>query len=882
VAEVKLRLIPDPTPEGASAPRARAAGNPYTSMTERFGRTATLFGWRFFGEFDFERHDADRLLELDRRGAVVYVMRYSSRLDYFLFNWLFLLNGIRLSSFANGIKFFYYRPFTEAMGLLGRGLLERLRRGRSGMRERSIVQLRDCLREGGSAFLFLRTDKIRTRVRGKKGALAGGRTELDYFQEVIDTAFASDVPVSLVPLALFWRKGARPARPFLNLFYGGNERPTDVGKVVAFLWNYKNLAVRVGQPIDLRAFVDENRESGRERVAKQVRRSLLIFLRREEKPVVGAPLPSFARVQEAVLEDGEVRRVMAEVAGARRRSAERVEARARKNLAEIAASPSATMLAVLAVGVEWLFARLFARIDVHGLEPVVEAAKLHPLVLVPSHRSHFDYLILSYLFYKNHLVPPQVAAGINLSFWPLGPIFRRGGAFFLRRSFDGDPLYRAVFRGYVQHLIKDGVTQEFFIEGTRSRTGKTLRPKLGMLRMVLEAYARGARRDLYLVPIGFTYERLVEESSITGERGGARKQRESLLSLLRSHTVLRYKYGSVTVRFGEPISLAHHLGDAVPRRSGPGQIPDLRALAAEFGVEISRRIDGLITAGRSAVAAAALLGQPANALREDELRERVVEVAQLLELLGVPRSESLERCLASGRPEAALELLEQAERVKRVASPRGDLIQIGDGLRAALDLYRATIGHALVWPAVLALSLRGRQEREALFADASRWLDLLADEYFPVEGAARRAKLERVLEHLVARGWVEIAASGALAPSAGGEPWLAFLRAQLQPLLEAYAAVARVIAEANGKGERDALFDRVRAVQKEALLVGEARFPEGACPVAAGNALELLLRERILESSAKSERGETSFAPGPEFGALEPLRARLAAATTLR
>lgn len=882
MAEVKLRLIPDPAPHEPAVPSPTASVNPYTSMTPRFGRTATLFGNRFFAHFDFEAHDADRLTELDRRGAVVYVMRYSSRLDYFLFNWLFLLRGIRLSAFANGIKFFYYRPFTEALRLLGQGIVERARRGGSGMRERSIVQIRQCVREGGSAFLFLRTDKIRTRVRTKRVAVAEGRTELDYLREVVDTAFASDVPVSLVPLALFWRKGARPERPFLNLFYGGNERPTDFGKVVSFIWNYRNLAVRVGRPIDLRAFVDENRASGRERVVKQVRRSLLIFLRREEKPVVGAPLPSFARVQAAVLDDGEVQRVVAEVAEDKGRSRARVEARAQKNLSEIAASPSPTVLAVLAVLVERLFKRLFARIDVHGLEPVVEAAKLHPLVLVPSHRSHFDYLILSWLFYQNHLVPPQVAAGLNLAFWPLGPIFRRAGAFFLRRTFDGDPLYSAVFRSYVQHLIKDGITQEFFIEGTRSRTGKTLRPRLGMLRMVLEAYARGARRDLYLVPVGFTYERLVEEGSITGERGGARKQRESLFSLLRAHTVLRYRYGSVTVRFGEPISLAQHLGGSVPRRMGPGQIPDVRAVTAEFGVEISRRINDLITAGRSSVAAAALLGQPANALREEELRERVSEVAALLELLDVPRSESLERCLATGRPEAAVELLEQAERVMRVASPRGDLIQIADGMRAALDLYRASIGHALVWPAVLALALRGPRSPAVLRAEASSWLDFFADEYFPIGGEARAEKLARVLTHLIARGWVETTPEGDLAPTAAGEPWLAFLRAQLQPLLECYAAVARVADEAKGQGEQAALLERSQAVLKEGLLVGEVHYSESICPIAAGNALQLLRREGILVSEGRAQRGEANLQPGPEFGALEPLRERLAAVTALR
>ena len=753
------------------------------------------------------------------------------------------------------------------------------------MRERSIVQIRQCVRDGGSAFLFLRTDKLRTRVRSKRGALREGRTELDYLREVVDTAFASDVPVSLVPLALFWRKGARPERPFLNLFYGGNERPTDFGKVVAFLWNYRNLAVRVGQPIDLRAFVDANRASGRERVVKQVRRSLLDLpaprgeaRRRRAAAELRARAGGGARRRRGAARD---RRGLERASAARPRASRRARARTWPRSRRRRARPCSRCSRCC---VEWLFKRLFARIDVHGLEPVVEAAKLHPLVLVPSHRSHFDYLILSWLFYQNHLVPPQVAAGINLAFWPLGPIFRRAGAFFLRRSFDGDPLYRAVFRSYVQHLIKDGVTQEFFIEGTRSRTGKTLRPRLGMLRMVLEAYARGARRDLYLVPIGFTYERLVEESSITGERGGARKQRESLFSLLRAHTVLRYKYGSVTVRFGEPISLAQHFGDRVPRRTGPGQIPDLRAVTAEFGVEISRRIDALITAGRSAVAAAALLGQPANALREEELRERVIEVARLLELLGVPRSESLERCLASGRPEAAIELLEQAERVKRVASPRGDLIQIADGMRAALDLYRATIGHALVWPArARARPARAARARGAARATRRAGSTCSRDEYFPRRGrGAPRAARARARAPGRARLGRDDGRGGAARRRASASPGSASCARSSsrcsRPTPRSRASWPR------RTGRASATRCSIACARCRRRRCSSARRATPRAPARSRRRTRssCCLREGILIAQAKSDRGEASLAPGPDFGALEPLRARLAAATALR
>src|SRR5262249_57593234 len=133
-------------------------------MAPQFGRTAGLFGRRFFSQFDFEPGDAERLRELDREGAVIYVMRYSSRLDYFLFNWLFLLSGVRLSGFANGIKFFYYRPFGEALRLLFQGIGERLRRGARGMREQSIQQIRHGTRPAGSPFLFLLTRTIPPRL----------------------------------------------------------------------------------------------------------------------------------------------------------------------------------------------------------------------------------------------------------------------------------------------------------------------------------------------------------------------------------------------------------------------------------------------------------------------------------------------------------------------------------------------------------------------------------------------------------------------------------------------------------------------------------------------------------------------------------------------
>jgi glycerol-3-phosphate O-acyltransferase len=676
-----------------------------------------------------------------------------------------------------------------------------------------------------------------------------------------------------VPLALFWRKGAGQRPRFLNVFYGATQRPSDTGKVLSFLWNYRNLAVRVGQPIDLTRFVAERSEEGPELITRRVRRSLLIYLRREEKPVLGAALRPVERIEQAVLDDPEVREAMALVDAARTRLSPTAETRARRYLGEIAAAPSPTMLATLDRVVAWMFRRLFVRFEVNGLERIVEAAKTSPLVLVPSHRSHFDYVILSWLFYQSHLVPPLVAAGINLAFFPLGPIFRRAGAFFLRRSFDGNRLYATVFRSYVQALIKDGVTQEFFIEGTRSRTGKTLQPRLGMLGMVLDAFARGVRRDVAIVPVGFTYERLVEEGSMVEQRRGAKKTRENLLGLLRAGRVLQSRFGSVTVRFGEPISLAHVVDGE------HWDEPGVRQAAIEsLGDEICRRINGLITAGRSSVSAAALLGSPHRAQRIAELRGRVTEISELLDVAGLARSENLQRCLAEGRPEAAAELLLQSGLVEQRSGSEGELLSFTEGARDRLAYYRSTIGPALAWPAVLALALRTPHDRESLMAEASGWLDLLRLEYFPPARQDRVARFDRLLDHFVESGWMRVEQDGRLTVTQAGDSRMAYLGNQVRPLLENYRALFTAVAELELPAKRSDLLSRAGQALEEQLLLGEASYAESVCPTTLGNAFELLVREGVLEVEGNLRRPDTVCVPGPRWTELGLLRTRVARA----
>ena len=147
---------------------------------------------------------------------------------------------------------------------------------------------------------------------------------------------------------------------------------------------------------------------------------------------------------------------------------------------------------------------------------------------MPCHRSHVDYLLLSYVIYFENLAIPYIAAGNNLNVPIIGRILRGGGAFFIRRSFKNNPLYASVMRAYIQQLMAQGTPLEYFIEGGRSRTGRMLKPKLGMLDMSIEGYMKTQARPLAFVPVYIGYEKLLEGKSYLGELYGEQKQGESL------------------------------------------------------------------------------------------------------------------------------------------------------------------------------------------------------------------------------------------------------------------------------------------------------------------------------------------------------------------
>jgi glycerol-3-phosphate O-acyltransferase len=861
-----------------------------SAMAERFNFFFSFFAGRFFRHFSLDEAVVARLKALEARGSVVYVMRYSSRLDYFLFNTLFLRHGLRLSSFANAIHFYYYQPLGSVLSIMFR-----LRRGRPREVEHSEDRAAVAaeVSSGRSFFLFLRTQRLKSFLRRRK---SGKRTdELDLIGEVVRAVRDRDSgrEVFVVPLAIFWRKGPRAENRFLNVDYGSITRPSDFAKVARFLFTYRSLSVSVGNEIDVGAFERASSEESTERIARKIRRAILIYLFREERGVEGPTLKASWRVLREVLKDPGVRFAMKVQASAKNGSAEKAERQVEKIFREIAANMGSNWLGYMAASVGWLYKRLFVSIEVHRLAEIAEDAKKHPIVLVPSHRSYFDFLILSWLFYQNYLMPPHIAARDNMAFGPFGFLFRKVGAFYLRKSFD-DPLYKEVFRAYVGYLVREGFTQEFFIEGGRSRTGKTLAPRLGMLGWDVDAFLENRRNDLFFVPIAISYERLVEESGMIEELDGGKKAKESMLGLLRARKYLQSKFGSVHVSFGEPISLANALGsqrnafEALQRGQidSPEIAEDLEGRKREFvkdlGLSLVERIGWATVANSTSVAAVVLMGGVRSGLLRERLVKGMQDVAVLLKLQGVRITPALERDL--GELRESIGFLERCDLIQSRLDHRGEILYFEDNRRRALDMYRNSIAHFLVIPSILARATLRGLEKIQVHDELKTWVDAFYLEYY-VSRELYYARGEALLDHFESEGWITDDGDRWVATEAGREP-LSMLAEQTRGVVECYETIVRVLRPWMDSADdgllRSGVIKEANLAFESASLLGEVRRTEALADSTFDSALAWLVSRQILKSevvaTGKRNARDTRYARGEKWAELESIERFLAVA----
>jgi len=452
----------------------------------------------------------------------------------------------------------------------------------------------------------------------------------------------------------------------------------------------------------------------------------------------------------------------------------------------------------------WLWTQLYDGVEVHHFERVRELAADYELVYVPCHRSHVDYLLLSYVIYKRGLSIPYVAAGDNLDVPVLGPILRGAVAFYIRRSFRGNALYTAVLREYMHTLITRNTPIEYFIEGGRSRSGRLLPPKMGMLAMTVHSQLRQSNKPVVFIPTYIGYERIMEGGTYIGELKGKPKESESLLGLLKVGRKIERIFGNVHLSFGTPLHLTDFMAKFdVPENSLPADRTDTplddkaSAMVDNIGVKVMQHINKAAVVTPVSLLSLVLLSAPKSALDEDICREQIALYQGLAQQLPY----SSDTVVTDMSPQQIINYGIKLKLIERIPHILGDIIQIAGKQAALLSYFRNNILHVFILLSFLAalVARNGRIERSRLDNIAMQLYPFLQSElflYYPAHGLADT--LNKKVDSLIAHGLIVELGDGMLSvPEANSRCYqqLQVLATPVEQSLERYFMTLALLAQ---------------------------------------------------------------------------------------
>ncbi|MDO9320286.1 MAG: 1-acyl-sn-glycerol-3-phosphate acyltransferase, partial [Pseudomonas sp.] len=261
----------------------------------------------------------------------------------------------------------------------------------------------------------------------------------------------TELDAQIVPVSVFWgQTPASESSPWKLLFADSWAVTGRLRKFLSILILGRKTRVQFSAPIQLRELLAQDK--GQERTQRMVHRLLRVHFRNQKAAVIGPDISHRRNLVKGLIHGPQVHQAILDEAERSKTTVEKVEAQALRYGNEIASDYAYTAIRFLEVVLSWFWNKIYDGIKVNHIEAVQEVAHGHEVIYVPCHRSHIDYLLLSYLLFRNGLTPPHIAAGINLNMPVIGSLLRRGGAFFMRRTFKGNPLYTAVFNEYLHTL----------------------------------------------------------------------------------------------------------------------------------------------------------------------------------------------------------------------------------------------------------------------------------------------------------------------------------------------------------------------------------------------------------------------------------------------
>ncbi len=811
-----------PPGRGALVPLHDDAG---ATMVRRFGVVGAPVAW-LLRRVRMESHGVEPILEAAGHGRVVYVLPRRSALDHLALN--VVLNGRRLplSAWARGIGPSWFLPVLDGL----KAAWNRLTGSRDEVADGTLAS---HVRHGRPVLLFL-----------------DDPGPSDPFEALAEL----DEPVHFVPLMVVWDKGPEVRLALRHFFIGRRDKPGWIGRLVQLAWHRSEAFVHVGRTVSL-ASVRERFEPGRRGPA--LRKLLRLALRTEEKVVRGPRLMPHDQMKHLVLDVPPMRHLADRVAAERGVPASKVLAEMSTQYDRIAARFNWRIIRLFDVLLRPLWTKVFSGVDVpeEDLDRIRTAMRDGTPVLIPCHKSHFDYILVTWVLYNHDMTVPHVVAGMNLAVWPISTLLRWCGGFFIERSFGDDPIFPAVFGRYLREMVSQEYPMEFFIEGGRTRSGKLMTPRLGVLGMVLDgAEVRPADREVTLLPVALAYEQVAEEGVYAAELGGQPKRAESFGELLKARSVFKRRYGRVYLRVGEPVRCSELVDGESGRPVWSDRTADERQATLErLGDRIVHRIGQAMVLLPTSLVALAALAHHRRALSDSELRGRIERFHAFLLRRGVPMAASLD--VVEQGVAQALDRFVSEGRLRPLEHEGERVWDVPPTERITLDFYKNQVLHDFVEAGLVVAAIRARP-------DGPFHADELRSSVLALRRLWRREFVwdpDSDVDVAIQRGLDDLAAHGALVGA--GEGWrvsdpvrIGEIHALFRPLLEAYLLVARRASRTAADQPRSAFIDRLQAERDDLLVAGSVTRPESISKVNLQNAVGALTDLGLLTRTGTGDR----------------------------
>jgi glycerol-3-phosphate O-acyltransferase len=823
----------------------------------------------------------ETIKKLSTEGVVVYALKQRSKLNSLIVYELSGRKGLPRPVYCHGMNMTFWQPLPEMLKFLWSSFLRRFGRKQKVWLGK-LAYLERTVSEKSSVIIHLGESEF-IESRAAEGAIIS----LTNVQKRVD------FPIFVVPvLVAYGRRREKENESLINVLFGQTEHTGALRRLITFIRYSSNAFVIPAEPVKLSEYLNKSNDLSQGSIVHELRGELIDRIDREKTTVVGPALKSREELIGMVLSDESMKKFIADYAAKGKKERSTVEKEARRYLYEIAADYNETFIDIWLKLLNWLWNNIYdgLLIDLEGMAKIRNISKKMPFVIIPCHRSHIDYLLFSYVLYKNNIQLPFIAAGNNLSFFPLGYIFRKSGAFFLRRSFRGNEIYAEVFTKYMAILLKEGLPLEFFIEGGRSRTGKMVMPKYGLLSMVIQAYQEKYCDNFAAIPVYIGYDRVIEEKSYLKELAGAPKSSENTTEIIKTSKILRKRYGRVYVNIGEPIIMKSYL-EAQEKQIGQMTLDERQSLYRRIGYEIVLEINKVSVVTPFSLVAAVILSHDRRGISHGELLDILNEFYEYLSMKKVKFAATFayrEKAIAD-----ALNIFTQSEIITKIEADEGEVEEmqeivysLDDEKRLYLEYYKNNILHFFVPLCFVATSMVKSNEDvmslDRIMGDYKFLKRLLWNEFIFDETKDDVDEVNNVLAYLYSRKmikpeerkdqvWIEVKGRGRvkLKPFAG----------LIHNYLEAYWVVIRSCSylKKSPVEEKDWL-KKIRSLGDRLYRKGEVLRSEALSQSNYINVIRFLEEAELITRILKEEKGgkkEISYALNENMAEMEVLRRRL-------